>query len=59
MYRKKIGKLPFFKTLFNAFMFPFFDVIGRWSMYFAVFKKVEWKPIPHDTIMDIEDLNKN
>ena len=59
VYRKKIGKLPFFKTLFNAFMFPFFDVIGRWSMYFAVFKKVEWKPIPHDTIMDIEDLNKN
>lgn len=58
VYGKRIGKLPFWKTLFNILMFPFFDIIGKWSSYIAVFKKIEWKPIPHDTVMDINELNK-
>ena len=47
------------KLLFFTLMFPFFEIIGKWSMYIALFKKVEWKPIPHNTIMDIDELNKN
>ncbi len=57
IYGKKIGKLPFWKTIFNMLMFPFFDIIGKWASYVAVFKKVEWKPIPHDTIVDVSQLN--
>ena len=47
---------PWYKILFYAFMFPFFDKIGKWSMIFAMFVKVEWKPIPHDTVIDMDKL---
>ena len=49
----------FFKILFYTLMFPFFDIIGKWSMIIAMFVKVEWKPIPHDRVMDVKKLNKN
>jgi len=58
VYRKRIGKLPFFKTLICLFMFPFFEIIGKWSSYIALFKKVEWKPIAHDIVLDVDLLNK-
>lgn len=58
IYGKRIGKLPFWKTLFGVLMFPFFDIIGKWTAYIALFKKIEWKPIPHDTVVDIDKLNK-
>ena len=38
-------------------MFPFFDIIGKWTSYIALFKKIEWKPIPHDTVVDISKLD--
>ncbi|MBQ1269606.1 MAG: glycosyltransferase family 2 protein, partial [Clostridia bacterium] len=60
VYRKKMEKSVGFKgvcrRIFHVFMFPFFDVIGKWTTYVAVFKKIEWKPIPHDTVMDISKL---
>lgn len=46
----------FWKTLFHLFMFPLFDIIGKWTTYIALFKKVEWKPIPHDTVVDVDKL---
>jgi len=58
IYRKRIGKMPFFKTLLHIVLFPMFDRIGKWSNYVALFKKVEWKPIPHDTVMDISQINE-
>lgn len=58
-YRKRIGKLPFWKTAFHLLMFQLFYEIGRWCSYIALFKKVEWKPIPHDTVMDINALKEN
>ena len=58
-YHKRLGKPPFWKTIFHVFMFPLFSEIGRWCSYVALFKKVEWKPIPHDTVMDIGALNQN
>lgn len=57
-YGKRIEKGSIGKRLFHIFMFPFFDIIGKWSTYIALFKHVEWKPIPHDTVMDIEKLQK-
>lgn len=56
IYRKRIGKLPFFKTVFHMILFPLFDIIGKWTSYVALFKHVEWKPIPHDTVMDVKQL---
>ena len=55
-YRKRVEKGNFFKRIFHILMFPFFDIIGKWCTYVALFKKVEWKPIPHDTVMDIGKL---
>lgn len=58
MYRKHIffEKVSFFKTAFHFLMFPFYDYIGRVSTLIALFKKVEWKAIPHDSVMDMEKL---
>lgn len=58
-YRKRVEKGNFFKRIYHIIMFPFFDIIGKWSTYFALFKKVEWKPIPHNTVMDIDKLKTN
>ena len=58
-YRKRIGKLPFLKTVFNVFMFPLFGYIGKLTDWIALFKKVEWKAIPHDTVVDMKMLQNN
>ncbi|MBQ7349232.1 MAG: glycosyltransferase family 2 protein, partial [Clostridia bacterium] len=55
-FRKRIEFASFWKTVGHILMFPFFDIIGRWSSYVALFKKVEWKPIPHDTVVDVKKL---
>lgn len=55
-YRKEIEFKGFWRTTFYVLMFPFFDIIGKWSTYIALFKKVEWKPIPHDTVVDVKKL---
>ena len=58
-YHQKMEQGNVWKRFFHIVMFPFFDVIGRWTMYIAVFKKIEWKPIPHDTVMDMEKLKNH
>ena len=57
VYRKRIPKEAWFKRFFHMCAFPLFDVIGKWASYIAVFKRVEWKEIPHDRIMDVAKLN--
>lgn len=57
--RKRIKKVNFFKMLFYCFTYPTFDIIGIWSLYVAIFKKVEWKPIPHKSTVDIDELSQN
>lgn len=56
IYRKRIEKENFFKRIWHMCAFPLFDFIGRWSSYIALFKKVEWKPIPHDRVVKVEEL---
>lgn len=36
-----------------------FDIIGRYATYAALFMHVEWKPIPHESKVTIDDLNTN
>ncbi len=52
---KHIPKLPWYRHLWHIFMFPLFEVIGKWSMIIALFMKVEWKPIYHNRNISIEE----
>ncbi len=56
--RKRIIKIPFLKKVLYCFTWPTFDIIGRYTTYVALFKKVTWKPIPHTSKVTIEDLKK-
>ncbi|HPE14641.1 MAG TPA: glycosyltransferase family 2 protein [Bacilli bacterium] len=56
--RKRIIKIPFIKKVLFCFTWPTFDIIGRYTQYIAVFKKVTWKPIPHESKVTIDDLKK-
>ena len=58
VYGKRIPKEQFMKRIFHMCMFPLFDVVGKWASYIALFKKVEWKAIPHDRVVDIDKLNQ-
>lgn len=54
---KRIKKIPWYKKVLYCITWPTFDIIHRYCLYIAIFKKVTWKPIPHTskvTIMDIE-----
>ena len=56
--RKRIKKMSLIKKIWFSFTWPIFDIIGRYTTYIAVFKKVEWKSIPHTSKITIDDLNK-
>ncbi len=55
-FRKRLRKMPFGKVLAGIFMYPTFGLIGKYATYIALFKRVEWKPIPHESVMDISKL---
>ena len=57
--RKHIEHIPFFKKVWFCITFPIFDLIGKYSLVVALFKKVEWKAIPHTSSVKIEDIRKN
>lgn len=52
----RIKKMSLKKKILYTITWPTFDMIGRYTMYLAVFKKVTWKPIPHESKVTIEDL---
>ena len=56
---KNIKPMPFYKKVLYSITWPTFDIIGRYSTYAALFMKVEWKPIPHDSKVTIDDINKD
>ena len=56
--RKNIIRIPFLKKVLYCFTWPTFDIIGRYTTYVAMFKKVTWKPIPHESKVTIDDLKK-
>ncbi len=57
-FRKRISGLSFRKTVSGVATFFLFARIGLYTSCIALFKKVEWKPIPHETVMDMSELNK-
>ena len=57
--RKRIKPMSFWKKLWFCITFPLFDIIGRLASFIAVFIKVEWKPIPHNSEVTISDLQKD
>ena len=57
--RKRIKKMPIYKIFLNSLLFPIFDIVGRYTTYIALFKKIEWKPVPHESKVTIDDINKS
>ena len=55
---KNIVPIPLYKKIIFCIMWPSFDIVGRYSTYVACFKNVEWKPIPHDSKVTIDDIHK-
>ncbi len=53
---KRIPKIKWYKKIWFCLTFPLFDMIGRLSMIIALFTKVEWKPIPHNSDIKISDV---
>ena len=53
---ERIKKMSIWKKILFTFTWPTFDIIGRYTIYIALFKKVEWKPIPHESKVTIDDL---
>ena len=54
---KRIPKMAWYKKVWFCLTFPIFDIIGRWSIFIALFMMVEWKPIPHTVATKIEELS--
>lgn len=57
--RKRMIKMPFYKKVLYTITWPVFDAIGRWTVYFAFFMKIEWKPIPHTSDVTIDQIEKS
>lgn len=54
---KRIKKISFWKKVLYTLTWPTFDIIGRYTTYLAVFKKVEWTAIPHESKVTIDDVD--
>ncbi len=57
--RKRIKKIPIWKIFAYSLLWPIFDIVGRYTTYIALFKKVGWKPVPHNSKITIDDINKS
>lgn len=53
---KRIQPIKWYKVVWYCITFNIFDIIGRFTMVAALFMKVEWKPIPHNSNVKIDDL---
>ena len=52
----RIKKMKLSDKIKFTLTWPTFDIIGRYTTYVALFKKVTWKPIPHESKVTIDDL---
>ena len=57
--RKKIKPFSFKKKILYTLTFPLFNIMGRITTYIAIFKKVSWERIPHESKVTIKDLEKD
>jgi hypothetical protein len=56
--QKRIVPIRWYRKLWYIFMFPIFDLIGELSLLIALFSHVEWKPIPHNVAVDLDQLEQ-
>jgi len=54
--KRRIPKISIWKKILYCFTWPTFDIIGIFTTYIALFKKVTWKPIPHTSKVTIDDI---
>lgn len=54
--RKRMKRLKWYQYVWYALTFPMFSLIGDVVMLIAVFAKVTWQPIPHNSDIRIEEL---
>ena len=54
--RKRMKQLKWYQYVWYSLTFPLFGIIGDVAMLIAVFAKVTWKPIPHNSDVRIEEL---
>lgn len=57
--RERIQKISLGQKILYTLTWPLYDVIERYVKVIALFVKVEWKPIPHNSKITINDLKKN
>lgn len=55
---KRMMKMSIWRKILYTFTWPTFDIIGRYTQYLALFKKVTWKPIPHKSKVTIDDIKE-
>lgn len=55
---RRIKKIKFYKKIWYCLTFPLFDIITKISTCIAVFRKVEWRPIPHNSNIKISEIHK-
>ena len=53
---KRIKKISLINKIKYIITWPIFDIIGKYTMYVAIFKKVEWREIPHESKITIDDI---
>ncbi len=53
---KRIMPMKWYKKIWFSITFPIFDLIGKFSILIALFIKVDWKPIPHNAAINIDEL---
>ena len=53
---KRIKKMSLKNKIVFTITWPIFDIIGKYTMYVAIFKKVEWKQIPHESKVTLDDI---
>ncbi|MBR5516321.1 MAG: glycosyltransferase [Clostridia bacterium] len=53
---KRIIKIKWYKKLWYCITFPLFDIMSGIATAIAFVTRVEWKPIPHNESIKIEDI---
>lgn len=59
MERKRIMRIRWYRKVWYCMTFPMFDLIGKIATCIALVTKVEWKPIPHNADVSIEQLSES
>ncbi len=54
--RRRLVPIPLWRKCLYCLTWPTFDIIGRYTQYVALFVKVSWKPIPHESKVTIDDI---